>query len=90
MIVFSVISLTPSDALGEKIQAEYKANSLKLSATNWLIAADGTAKEVCDRLSISEGEIGVSAVVFATAGYFGRAPTNIWEWIKVKREAPNA
>ncbi len=30
---------------------------------------------------------GGNAVVFSTNGYFGRAPTNIWEWIKAKLEA---
>ena len=90
MIVFSVTSLTPNPKLNSKVVETYNSNSRKINETTWLIAASGTSREVSDSLTISEGEIGSSAIVFATSGYFGRAPTDIWEWIKAKRELPDA
>jgi hypothetical protein len=52
----------------------------------WLVAGTGTAQEVSIGLGVNTGGIG-STIVFSTAGYYGRAPTNIWEWIKAKMEA---
>lgn len=54
----------------------------------WLVAADGvTAKDVSDKLGMTDGTVG-SGIVLTTAGYFGRAPTNVWEWMTAK--APRA
>lgn len=54
----------------------------------WLIASSGTAQELSNKLGVTEGDLG-STIIFSTAGYYGRAPSNIWEWIKAKLEAPN-
>jgi hypothetical protein len=87
MLVFAVIPLAPSPALDTAITNHFPSNSLKVSATLWLIAASGTAQELSNRLGATDGSLG-STIIFSTAGYYGRAPTNVWEWIRAKLEAP--
>ena len=57
-----------------------------MGRNQWLIAAEGTAREVSDKLGITGVEpplIG-SSVVFGISGYFGRASSEMWEWIATK------
>jgi len=93
MTIFAVLMPSAQPTLAAKIQAVFGQDSLMVSETQWLISASGTAQEICIRLSMYDpnnpNAPGVgSGIVFATSGYFGRAPTNIWEWIKVKLETP--
>jgi hypothetical protein len=87
MIVFAVSALAPNAALDAALPAKFPGNCLQASPTLWLVASGGTAQEVSDKIGITEGGLG-STIVFSTAGYYGRAPSNIWEWIKAKLEAP--
>jgi hypothetical protein len=93
MTIFVLMMPTPQPALAQKVQAEFNGNSLSITDTQWLISASGTAQEVSTRLGITDPTnpsaqpVGVG-IVFATSGYFGRAPSNIWEWLKAKLEAP--
>jgi hypothetical protein len=89
MIVFAVIALAPNPALEAAIAAKYPDSHLKIGPNSWLVAGSGTAEETSRRLGVYGGsDIGMT-VVFSTAGYFGRAPSNVWEWIKAKMEAPS-
>ena len=95
MTIFVVLLPTVQQPLTAKIVAEFGGNSLRINDTQWLISASGTAQEICSQLGIYDpaspnaAPVG-TAIVFASSGYFGRAPTNIWEWIKVKLETPVA
>ena len=89
MIVYAVVGVSPAAGLGASIATAFPTDSFQVTPSFWLVAGSGTAQEVSDKIGLTAGNLG-SAVVFSTAGYFGRAPTNVWEWIKVKLEAtPN-
>jgi len=57
----------------------------------WLIKFDGTSIELSDRLGITgqnQGEtppVG-SAIVVPVSSYYGRGPTDMWEWLKTRLE----
>jgi hypothetical protein len=77
------------DVVESAIKEKFPNDYIGLQGDEWLVAAKGTAKEVSDTLGIT-GEATArlgSAIVFATTGYFGRAPTEVWEWIRTKTEA---
>jgi hypothetical protein len=86
MIVFTVIALAPNEKVENAVTTKFPDDHLRVSDTTWLVAGTGTAQELSTKLGITGGRVG-SAIVFSTAGYYGRAPSNIWEWIKAKLEA---
>ena len=83
MAIFTIIKQPGPNAenLGPAIADTYPLHNYDLGGGAWLIAAVGTAKDVADRLQISEGTNG-SAVVLEAASYYGRANPAIWTWIK--------
>jgi hypothetical protein len=92
MTIFAILMPRPQPALADKLVSEFKTDTLKVTDTQWLVSAVGTAQEISAKLGIHNPDSPTTApvgeaIVFATSGYFGRAPTNIWEWIKVKLEA---
>jgi hypothetical protein len=95
MTIFAVLLPTPQPGLVNEIRNAYPSDHLSITDTQWIISGTGTAIDVCAKLKIYDAkdpgrEPSGSAVVFAVSNYFGRAPQNIWDWIKVKLEAtPN-
>ncbi|MCE9650246.1 MAG: hypothetical protein K8R18_11555 [Parvibaculum sp.] len=87
MTIFAIIAPAPLPALNNKIAGEFPNDFFKINDTQWLISATGTAQEISNKIGVTDGQTG-SAIIFATSGYYGRAPANIWEWIKAKLEAP--
>lgn len=92
MTIFAVLLPRAQSALADKIVSEFRTDALMVTDTQWLISATGTAQEISTRLGIYDAANPAlipsgEAIVFATSGYFGRAPANVWEWIKVKLEA---
>jgi len=84
-MIFVVIPGPGAEAeLQARVTTRYeKRIQIHSAPGQWLIAADGTAKDVSDRLGISSekpDDIG-PAVVLAIVGYWGREPNNVWEWI---------
>lgn len=86
MTVFAIIATRPSDKLEANINAKFPNDCRKLSENAWLVSASGTAQEMSGALDINGGKSDASAIVLSTAGYFGWASTDIWEWIKAKLE----
>jgi hypothetical protein len=84
MAVFSVISLVPNPELDKRIVAAYTNAYLALSQTAWLVAdKQATTKDVCDKINVKVGGIS-GVVVIKIESYFGIAPPNIWEWLKLR------
>ena len=86
MAIFVVLPLVPMPSLAQKIAEIFPTDFYRLSDTQFLVSTTGTTVELCERLGINSGEIN-STIVFATSGYYGRAPNVIWEWIKAKLES---
>jgi hypothetical protein len=89
MTIFAVLFPSPQPAVAGQIVAKYPNDHLRLSETQYLISSRSTVVEVSNSIGVSGPEpftpTGL-AVIFATSSYFGRAPTNVWDWIKVKLE----
>lgn len=88
MTIFAVFRVAKPELLGPAIAREFPNDHLALGQDEWLISADLTPNEVSDRIGITTdpSETG-SAIVFSMRSYFGRAPSNVWDWIKTKTEA---
>lgn len=70
----------------------YPEANKKLANHNWMVAGKGTAQEVSAKLGITDPkDPAASAVgtvmVLEIASYYGRATTDIWDWVKAKWEA---
>ena len=68
------------------------ADRHKLQANRgWLIKFDGTTVELSNQIGVTGQEKGAPAplgsVFFTTvSGYYGRGPTDMWEWLKTRLE----
>jgi hypothetical protein len=75
-----------SDKLPAAIERTYAGNNMQISDEAWLVSAKtASPKEVSDALGVTDGSNG-TAIIVEFDSYFGRAPTNIWAWIKDKIE----
>jgi hypothetical protein len=73
------------DGIASKIQEVFPDNYLLMDSGAWLLSGTGTSNEIATRLGIlAEG--GPSVIILAITGYSGRAPTTVWEWLKIKME----
>ena len=89
MTIFAVLMPVPQPPLAAQIEKEYPGSYFKLSDTQYLISARGTAVEVSGTLGLDSTEhfLG-NAVVFSVSSYWGRAPTTVWDWIRARLESP--
>ncbi len=78
MSVFAVIQTRFDRRLEENIANH---THLKIRDGVWLIAAEGTAKDVSDLLGVTEGQAG-SAIILKPAAYHGRTSTDTWDWMR--------
>lgn len=73
----------PLDAEIKSAISEHERYPLK--SGGWLIKFDGTSKELSDKLKITSDTPAdasiATAMVAAISGYYGRGPTDMWEWI---------
>lgn len=92
MTIFAILLPNPAPALVSAIKTAYPFDHLSINDTQWLVSTTGTAIDLSAKIGVFDPAnptapaIG-NAVIFATNGYFGRAPSNIWEWIRTKLEA---
>ena len=87
MIVFVILAETDEPKLATAIASHFKDNFLKVGPGQWLVAGSGTSVDVSNILGITTGETS-SGIVVSINSYYGRASTNIWEWLKVKLSTP--
>jgi hypothetical protein len=67
------------------------ADRLQLQANRgWLYKFDGTTIEASNAVKLTDLPEGVSppgpALVVPVVNYYGRGPSNMWEWLKIKLE----
>lgn len=86
MTIFVIFRVSHPDILARELSIKYPNDHLKVSDGQWLLSARGTAREVAEYLGfINQGT--TSGIVISMGSYWGRAPTDIWDWIKAKAEA---
>lgn len=94
MPIYLAIPLTAdSSALNSAVSTNIaEANRHKLqSERGWLIKFDGTSIELSNHLRITGQESGIpspvgASIVAPISGYYGRGPTDMWEWLKTRFE----
>lgn len=89
MTLFAIIQQPGpnSEKLANAVGTAYPDAVYNLGNQAWIVSDSATAKDVSDKIGISEGENG-SGAVFEIASYFGRANPAIWTWMKSKWERP--
>lgn len=88
MTVFAIINASHPSSIQAALTANFAGDFLQISPTDWLVAARGmTAKDISDKLEVTEGKSG-AAIIFTTAGYFGRASDQVWQWLAAKIGQP--
>ncbi len=97
MLTYIVIPLTKNSAnttalnvlierdIGTDVRHRLQADA------GWLIQFDGTTKELSDKLTITGQKPGEPspvgpAIIAPISGYYGRGPTDMWEWLKIRFE----
>lgn len=86
--LFAVMATSDAQKLETTIRAQFPSDHYKIADGTWIIAANGTSKELSDKLGISSGSSSNGIVVRFT-NYFGRAPNDLWEWIASRMVATN-
>lgn len=94
MPIYLAIPLTAdSSALNSAVSTNIaESNRHKLQAERgWLIKFDGTSIELSNHLHITGQEAGIPSPIGASmvtpiSGYYGRGPTDMWEWLKTRFE----
>jgi hypothetical protein len=82
-VIFAVFGASNPTGLEAVIASTFPTDYLKIRDGEWLISAEGTAKDISDRLGISTSQPS-NGIVVSISGYYGRQPTNVWEWIRAK------
>jgi hypothetical protein len=88
MTIFAILRVSEPAKVKAALVENYRDDHIDLGASEWMVSDKGTAVDVSNKLKISEGENGI-AIIVGVAGYYGRAPTPIWDWMKAKLEASN-
>jgi hypothetical protein len=95
MPIFLVIPLkSDSSSLDIAVNKAIKDESskFKLQADRgWLIKHEGTTTDISNFIGITGQPEGVasavgSAMVVPVSNYYGRGPTDMWEWLKIRIE----
>lgn len=86
MPIFVVFRVSDVQKMESALRSAFPDDHLKVASGQWLVSANGTAKDVSDRLKVTPGQDTGPAIIFSMANYYGRATTEIWDWIKTKAE----
>lgn len=91
MNVYTVIATDQVDAAASAVALNFPQDNFKVAPNVWMVAGTGTAQDISARLGmpVTQG-VGsnFSAIITLVNGYYGYAPTNIWEWLAAKQAAP--
>jgi len=86
MAIFAIFRVGNPIKMEEALRLVYPGDYIQVHPGEWLVSAVGTAKDISDKLGVSTGKDVGAAIIFSMANYYGRAPTEIWDWIKTKAE----
>ena len=85
MSIFVLFRVTDVEKVKSALVTKFPDDYLEVEAGQFLISSNLSAESVSEKLKITDGTNG-NAIVFAMGSYYGRASTNIWDWIKAKAE----
>lgn len=89
MTVFVVVLTRSSEEALRRINAIDEAERYQIKDNVWLINHDGPTQQFAEQLGIRRHNTGATGVAFPISNYSGRAPADLWEWLKERlvREA---
>lgn len=90
MTIFAVFRVADPVKMEAAIRSNFPDDHMKVGNGEWLVSAKGTAQDISHKLGITTPEnttVNGPAIVFSMANYYGRASTEIWDWIKTKLES---
>jgi len=90
--LFAVFAPTNAGALQAKFsasQTSFPFLSKSTSQDSWLVIAPNrvTTQELSDALGVTDGAVS-GAIVVRVENYYGRASSDVWEWIVAKMGVP--
>ena|ERR1039457_4790413 len=95
MALFLVVAIGSSAPdIDAAMREVYPTESYQIEDGKWVVNADSvTSKQVSDKLGITDKPVSpeatVRAIVVSVGGYYGRAQTDLWEWIAAKSVKAN-
>lgn len=87
--LFVVFAVSDATAIEARLQTIAPWLSLNVGTGEWLVIAPTatTTKELSERIGLGVSAPAGRGIVVRAEGYFGRAPSSIWEWIATKTGA---
>ena len=82
--LFAVLADPQNLVLEQALTSAFPSDHIQIRPGQWFVVAPGTAREISDRLGVTPGTTSGAAVIVAVSGYYGRASTELWEWVKAK------
>ena len=87
MGLFLVTPINQPEKVVSSVKSLFAEDYYAIPSTNSLLVHySGTTKELSDKLGLTTGENEATGVIVGFSNYYGRAPTDIWEWIKSRME----
>jgi hypothetical protein len=78
--IFAVIATRQAAEIKLEVLPEH--SFYELTDDTWLVAYEGTTRQLAEHLGIRGGNTG-SGLVLQAATYSGRASNDLWEWLRV-------
>jgi hypothetical protein len=85
MSIFVIFRVSEVDKVKSALVETFPNDHLEVDIGQFLVSSNLSAEAISEKLKITDG-INGNAIVFAMGSYYGRASTNIWDWIKAKAE----
>ena len=86
MGIFLVTAINDPSKVEASIKAHFNGEYYQVPHNNaWFVVFNGTTKELSDKIGLTNAANG-TGVVIAVSNYYGRAPTDMWEWLKTRVE----
>lgn len=89
MTVFLVSTkyVADDEALKARITEVFPNDNYEIGRGQWLVGSKGSARQIYEKLLPDDEPSGV--IVLRTAGYWGIAPEDLWEWVatETKKDA---
>jgi hypothetical protein len=71
---------------------KYPGEFFRIDPTKWWINSSATtSKDLSDQLGITTDPatpLAATGIVVSVKGYFGRGPSDMWEWVAAKISSP--
>ncbi len=81
--IFAVIATRQAADIRLEIEKLPEHSFYELTDDSWLVAYEGSTRQLAEHLGIRSGDTG-SGLVVEAAAYSGRATNDLWDWLKVR------